>query len=60
MLTRGFCELVHSEGDHADVKPILQVLSVKKINAQNATGQDRYRWVISRLLFTRPVQKTNL
>ena len=45
-LTAGFCELVHSQADVQDVQPVLQVLSVKKINAANNTGQDRFRLVL--------------
>jgi hypothetical protein len=42
-LTSGFCELVHAQEDVQDVQPVLQILSIKKINAQNNSGQDRYR-----------------
>ncbi|WWC62468.1 uncharacterized protein I303_105064 [Kwoniella dejecticola CBS 10117] len=47
-LTAGFCELVFNSADAPEgVTPILQVLSVKKINAPGATGQDRYRLILS-------------
>ncbi|KAK1925386.1 hypothetical protein DB88DRAFT_450919 [Papiliotrema laurentii] len=46
-LTSGFCELVHAQEDVQDVQPVLQILSIKKINAQNNSGQDRYRVILS-------------
>ncbi|WVR06269.1 hypothetical protein IAU60_003299 [Kwoniella sp. DSM 27419] len=47
-LTAGFCELVfNSDTPPEDVQPVLQVLSVKKINAPGAAGQDRYRLIMS-------------
>ena len=43
-LTAGFCELVyHSAETPENVFPVLQILSVKKINAPGASGMDRYR-----------------
>lgn len=45
-LTSGFCQLVHSSPDTPEnVQPVLQALSVKRISAPGASGQDRYRWV---------------
>ncbi|WVQ65870.1 uncharacterized protein L199_004048 [Kwoniella botswanensis] len=47
-LTAGFCELVFNSADAPEgVTPTLQVLSVKKINAPGASGQDRYRLILS-------------
>jgi hypothetical protein len=43
-LSSGFCQLVHSDQEIPDgYHPVVQCLSVKKINAINNTGQDRYR-----------------
>ena len=45
-LTTGFCELVYQSAETPEnVEPVLQILSVKKINAPGASGQDRYRSV---------------
>ncbi len=45
-LTAGFCELVYQSAETPEnVDPVLQVLSVKKINAPGASGQDRFRRV---------------
>ncbi|WWC88776.1 uncharacterized protein L201_003689 [Kwoniella dendrophila CBS 6074] len=47
-LTAGFCELVFNSAEAPEgVEPILQILSVKKINAPGASGQDRYRLILS-------------
>ncbi|WVF69368.1 hypothetical protein IAT40_004144 [Kwoniella sp. CBS 6097] len=47
-LSAGFCELVFtSEVSSETTKPVLQILSVKKINAPGAQGQDRYRLILS-------------
>ncbi|WRT67698.1 uncharacterized protein IL334_004670 [Kwoniella shivajii] len=47
-LTAGFCELVFNSAEAPEgVQPTLQVLSVKKINAPGASGQDRYRLILS-------------
>jgi len=44
-LTAGFCALVHNSPETPEnVNPVLQVLSVKRINAPTAqSGTDRYR-----------------
>ncbi|WOO77315.1 Replication factor A protein 1 [Vanrija pseudolonga] len=47
-LTAGFCQLVHSSPDTPEnVQPVLQALSVKRISAPGASGQDRYRVILS-------------
>ncbi|KAL7423241.1 Replication factor A protein 1 [Cryptotrichosporon argae] len=47
-LTANFCHTVFSSDNAAgDTQPTLQVLSVKKINAPGAAGQDRYRIILS-------------
>ncbi|ORY31367.1 hypothetical protein BCR39DRAFT_90121 [Naematelia encephala] len=47
-LSAGFCELVFQSTDTPEnVQPVLQVLSVKKINAPAASGTDRYRIILS-------------
>ena len=46
-LTAGFCELVYQSAETPEnVVPVLQILSVKKINAPGASGMDRYRYVL--------------
>ncbi|KAK8858497.1 hypothetical protein IAR55_002724 [Kwoniella newhampshirensis] len=47
-LTAGFCELVFNSSEPPEgIQPVLQVLSVKKINAPGASGTDRYRLILS-------------
>lgn len=48
-LTSGFCQQAFSDSPPTDSQPVVQVLSVKKINAAGSTGNDRYRWVLSLL-----------
>lgn len=45
-LTSGFCQRAFAEDAASDEKPVVQILSVKKINANGQSGQDRYRLVI--------------
>lgn len=42
-LTSGFCQRAFSDDDSNKGEPIVQVLSVKKINAAGQSGQDRFR-----------------
>jgi len=42
-LTSGFCQRAFSDDDTNKGEPIVQVLSVKKINAAGQSGQDRFR-----------------
>lgn len=50
-LTAGFCQLVHTSSETPDnVHPVLQVLSVKRINAPGQTGTERYRFVSTKCL----------
>ncbi|EIW73657.1 replication factor A1 [Tremella mesenterica] len=50
-LTQDFCRLVHSSDELPESvitsEPILQAVSVKKINAPGASGLDRYRVILS-------------
>ncbi|GAA5868477.1 hypothetical protein JCM8547_006286 [Rhodosporidiobolus lusitaniae] len=46
-LTKGACvAMYHSEDESAAVEPVLQVLSVKRVN-QSGQGVDRYRLILS-------------
>jgi hypothetical protein len=42
-LTSGFCQRAFSDDDTNKGEPVVQILSVKKINAAGQTGQDRFR-----------------
>lgn len=42
-LTSGFCLRAFADDDAPKGEPIVQVLSVKKINAAGQSGQDRFR-----------------
>jgi hypothetical protein len=42
-LTSGFCQRAFSDDDTNKGEPIVQILSVKKINAAGQSGQDRFR-----------------
>jgi replication factor A1 len=44
-LSAGFCERVYNASETVEgQEPVLQILNVKRINAQGASGVDRYRW----------------
>ena len=45
-LTSGFCQTAFTDENANKSEPIVQVLSVKKINAAGQSGQDRFRSVI--------------
>jgi hypothetical protein len=42
-LTSGFCQRAFSDDDTNKGEPVVQILSVKKINAAGQSGQDRFR-----------------
>lgn len=42
-LTSGFCQRAFTDETVGTEKPTVQILSVKKINANGQSGQDRYR-----------------
>lgn len=44
-LTSGFCQTAFTDENANKSEPIVQVLSVKKINAAGQSGQDRFRSV---------------